>query len=439
MRQMTRFVKGRFAVVSLSCRPYNGSLTVTGVRLGTMPSKNLLPPSRGVTAPKRQFIPSTWKNKKARVPASSPGVSVRSEKEIPASVLDFFKLDPKTKRPFTLEEKLFYAQVFMHEIDEGCRLLARAGRAEEAKTIGNFSNKLHLFSRLELLRKVLEENDLAQLPPERVQHAHKARNNQWGALKTRLGTHPAVAVTACGVGYKDCNEDAYLVLSEHKILALADGMGGHVAGHLASCIAIDFFEREVSRGADLEDAITRANDAILLRSRSDPRLGGIYPMGCTFAAIQIKHSQLKIAHVGDTKVMVLRDGKIFLETQDHTQGQQLLREGLIDRHTAFELNHILNRCLGLDAMRAQRDVAVTTVVLKPGDRLVLATDGITDNFFDENFKLDELAKVASQGPLPQAADAIISDTENRMCKETLPDNRPSKRDNMSLAMAEYRG
>ncbi|MFO1462701.1 MAG: protein phosphatase 2C domain-containing protein [bacterium] len=375
----------------------------------------------------------------ARRAEPSDEVRVRPSGKIPLQVLNFFKMDPRTQQAYKPEEKIFYAQVLMHEIDEGLRLLRLLGRREEAKRIGDFSNSMHITQRLELLRQLLsqEENQLPE--PERIRAAMKARNNQWGAAKASLGNHPSVAVTEVGVDYKPRNEDAFLMMPEHKVLALADGMGGHVAGHVASGIAVDFFQWGIENGMDLESAICLSNEAIMTRSHNDPRLSGMHPMGCTFAAVQVRHTLLRSAHVGDTKVMVVREGKILFESRDHTQGQELLREGLIDPATALELNHILNRCIGLDSMRPSRDVEISTFTLEPGDRVLMATDGITDNFFDGELSLEELAGLASTGPLPQAAELIVDECQNRMASGKLPGGRPAKCDNLSLALLEFRG
>lgn len=387
---------------------------------------------------RRQFVQANWQKSSPDL-SPVPHITVRNQDEIPQSVLDFFKIDPRTQTPYTGPERLFFSKVFVHEIDEGIRILLRAKRLQEAKAIGDFSNKIHLTHRLDQLRKILEEIEINPILPERVHRSHKARNNQWGALKTRFGHHPALALTELGVGYKECNEDAYLLLNQNKILALADGMGGHVGGNIASGIAIDFFEHGIGLGMELEQAISYANDAVLVRSKSDPRLGGMHPMGCTFAAIQLKHSLLRVCHVGDTKVLVVRDGEILFQSQDHTQGQQLLGEGLVDNATAFELNHILNRCLGLDTMQPQRDVASHAMNLEPGDRVLLLTDGITDNFFDSQFGLTSLGEIIGQGSLSQAADLLIDKCHELMVNPQLPNGRPSKPDNISVAMLEYRG
>ena len=365
--------------------------------------------------------------------------TVKGPKEIPQSILDYFQIDPRTRQELSEEERILQAQVFMHEIEEGARLLGRSGHNKDAQIISDFSNNIYPSQRLDLLRRRWDEIKLLKINPERVQNRHKARNNQWGAIKTRLGPHPAVAYSEVGIGYKEINEDGFLLMSPQKTLALADGLGGHPGGDVASCIAIDFFEFGIHHGLNMEQAITYANEAIIARSHSDPELGGMHPMGCTFVSIQLRHSLLRIAYVGDSKVLVLRDGKILFETADHTKGQELLREGLVDTATAFELNHILSRCLGLDRMQAQRDVARMNVELEPGDRILMTTDGITDNFFDEQFGLEELAQMAFSGSPAQGADAIVDACHQRMLSETLPSGRPPKPDNISLALLEFRG
>jgi protein phosphatase len=372
-------------------------------------------------------------------PAESvPYSVVRTSSEIPKSVLDYFQFNTRNRSALPLAERVLHSQVYLHEIEEGARLLRRAGQDQEAAILSDFSNPLHPNQRLDMLRKHLENTKLLQSSPERIHKSHKARGNQWGAIKARLGNHPAVAFTELGLGYKTVNEDAFLVLPSHKVMALSDGLGGHPGGDVASTVAVDFFEYGMHQGLALEQSIALANEAILIRGQSDPRLGGMYPMATTFAAIQLKHNILHVAHVGDTKVLGLRHGEVFFETLDHTKGQELLRERLIDSTTALELNHLLSRCLGLDKIQAWRDVAIQQVPLQPGDRILLMTDGITDNFYDAQFTLSSLLPLVDKGSLSQAADLLVEACHRRMSSAHLPDGRLSKPDNISLAMLEYR-
>ena len=364
-------------------------------------------------------------------------VSVRSSQNIPPQVLDFFKMDPTTRRVLSLEESLFQSQVLMHEIDEGVRILARMKKYAEANMIADFSSEIHLSSRLDLLRRLMEDPAIAELDPEKVRGL-KIRNNQWGLAKARHDYLIAIGATSPGVGYKKNNEDALILMPEQQVFALADGMGGHIGGNLASCIAVDFFEYAILHRLPLEDAIVFANDAILLRTRSDPKMKSRPAMGSTFAALQIEAGgEARVAYVGDTKTLLIRKGEIILQTEDHTQGQKLLREGTIKASQAFELNHILNRCLGLDSLSALRDVTCLHFAVEPGDRILLVTDGVTDNFFDEDFRLSELAELVSKPSLDQAANNIIKACESRMKKDHLENGRVVKHDNFSLLIVEH--
>lgn len=375
---------------------------------------------------------------KAQTQRLSTAVRVRDKHSIPTEMIDFFKFDPRSQAPYLPQEKVLHAQVLLHELDEGVRLLEQRRLYEEAKMVQHFSKPLQLASRLELLRKLLAEYDVANQAPLQTRGAFKVRGNQAGALRGAVGIHPVVALTEAGVHYKVRNEDGFLLLPAQKVLALADGMGGHVGGHVASCVAIDFFEAAMRQGSSLEEAIGYANEALRVRMRYDPDLGGLQPMGSTFAAAQIKHTLLKTAHVGDTKILVIRDDTIVFETQDHTQGQELLREGLVDHATALELNHVLNRCLGLDAMHVARDVEVASFALRPGDRILLATDGVTDNFFDKKFRLGALAQLVAFGPLTRAAEKLAEACRYRMSTGVLPDGQAAKHDNFSFILLEVR-
>ncbi len=401
--------------------------------------KEILQTVRDETMVKTRRIKEKLKKSPSQlVSGSSCSIDVRAASNIPASVKHFFKRDPRGRRLYNAQESLFLSQVVLHEIDEGIRILKRQGLEQEAKLLSSFSNrKMHLTQRIELLRNLLKNIYSGNELPENASGNHKIRNNQVGSTTITIQSSPAVAWTDQGVQYKNRNEDAFLMISNQGIMALADGMGGHVGGEIASCIAIDFFEQAILQGARLEEAFVLANEAILTRSLSDPQLGGMHPMGCTFVAIQVQNNQLKIAHIGDSKGIVIRDGACFFETQDHTQGQELLHEGFIDVATAFELNHILNRCLGIDRIQWQRDVDLAYATLLPGDRIVLATDGVTDNFYDNDFELTDLLEIVSHDTIPQSAQQLAEECKKRMQCGKLPSHRSAKPDNFSFIILEY--
>ncbi len=380
-------------------------------------------------------------------PSSSPSkstprqsqVSVRPPAHIPTALQEYFSQQSPSLSLSEKDSSTLCAQVYLHELDEGLLLLSQAEKKTEAALIGNFDQPMDPQTRLELMRHMLGELPYQDRPAQRVQHLHKVRYNQHGAVKTQLGRHPAVAITQVGLGYKSRNEDAFLVLPQEKLIALADGLGGHPGGHIASGLAVDFFEYAVLTGADLKNALSFANEALLVREKSDPRLGGSRPMGTTFAAIQLRHSLLKIVYVGDTKVMVLRNQKIIFQTQDHTEGQLLLQEGRADLSTAYELNHLLSRSLGLNSFDAQRHLSEIRLTLERGDRIFLATDGVTDNFYENRFELPELVPMISRGSLPQAAETVAENCLHKMRGSRSNQGRRAKRDNFTLALIEYRG
>src|SRR5207244_9947709 len=134
----------------------------------------------------------------------------------------------------------------------------------------------------------------------------------------------------------------------------------------------------------------------------------------------------------DSKLSIIRKGKIILETKDHTNDQDLLKNRVIYLETAHFLNHILSRSLGCDSIFATRDLEKTELKLKSQDRVLLATDGITDNFFAYDFSLSELAKIASLKTLEEAVEKISTTCKDRIKKGHLPSGYASKGDNMTL-------
>lgn len=365
-------------------------------------------------------------------------VLVRNPKQIPSSLLAYFKFHPRQRRPLNTSEKQLYAQVYLHEIEEGARVLARHHQKKQAEVLTDFENSMHPEQRLDLLRQLLRHPILQSRKPEFSAH-YKIRHNQWGAVQGHLGPHPCIAYTSPGMPGKVRNEDAFLILPREGVVAIADGMGGSSSGEVASCIAIDFFEESIQRGLTLQEALSYANEAILLRQQSERNSNSLRPMGSTLSALQLKGNMLRVAHMGDTKVAVLRKGELVWESLDHTKGQQLYREGLVDEDTALELNHILMRCLGHDSVQPERDVDYSEIPLQKGDRILIMSDGITDNFFDSGFKLSQLFRLASQPSLNDSLREMLLHWQGALRKRHLPNGRIPKIDNISLALIDYRG
>lgn len=179
------------------------------------------------------------------------------------------------------------------------------------------------------------------------------------------------------------NEDSLLV--ESPLFAVADGVGGHAAGEVASAIAVatlkTVFGAEPSRDG-LADAVRRANEAIYDRAMEDPNLRG---MGTTVTAVALVEEEgddvLAVVNVGDSRAYRMRDGELEQITDDHSLVEEMVRAGRLSAEQAFThpQRNIVTRALGLQA-----DVEVDCFGITPfeGDRFVLASDGLTDEVPD---------------------------------------------------------
>jgi protein phosphatase len=187
---------------------------------------------------------------------------------------------------------------------------------------------------------------------------------------------PSVGVKTDLGRVRDANEDAYLV--DEPIYGIADGMGGHIAGDVASQTAVDTITsraKEQSPGdADsLAELVKEANAAIWERSQSDPSLHG---MGTTCTMVLVGDDHLDIAHVGDSRAYLYRDGELSQITEDHTLVGRMVKEGRLEPHEAerHPQRNIITRALGID-----RSVEVDTITLtvREGDRILVCSDGLT--------------------------------------------------------------
>jgi protein phosphatase len=180
---------------------------------------------------------------------------------------------------------------------------------------------------------------------------------------------------------REGNEDSFLLLD--PLYAVADGMGGHRGGEVASNLALQTIERMfTSQEGTLTEQVEQANRAVFERSQSDRDVAG---MGTTLTAALVQGAQVRLAHVGDSRAYLYRDGKLQLLTEDHTLVHKMLMEGEIDESEAETHPHrsILTRALGVDG-----DVQVDEgfVEMRNGDRLLLCTDGLTGMVSDEQIK-----------------------------------------------------
>lgn len=171
------------------------------------------------------------------------------------------------------------------------------------------------------------------------------------------------------------NEDDYY--AGQRVFAVADGLGGHQAGEIASRLAIQYLReldgREDHLGQGLEDSIRRANQAIHERAAKDPGTRG---MGTTLTAIAVEDGGAHLAHVGDSRCYLLRDGEISQLSRDHTLVARMVADGKITPEQAetHPQRSILTRALGAEP---EIDIDTLEIALAPGDRLLLCSDGLS--------------------------------------------------------------
>jgi serine/threonine protein phosphatase PrpC len=194
---------------------------------------------------------------------------------------------------------------------------------------------------------------------------------------------------------RDHNEDNFLVDRKVGLFVVADGMGGHAAGEVASAIAVRTVHEEIKREAELledyaagatgaakvtvkdvvalvEHAVQRACSKVHEEAVNDPSKRG---MGTTLSALLVAGNQGFIAHVGDSRIYLARDGRIQQVTEDHTVYNELIKRGKLTREQIEKVQqkNAITRAVGV-----YERVEVDTLVLEliAGDVLVLASDGL---------------------------------------------------------------
>ncbi|KKM12940.1 hypothetical protein SY88_01190 [Clostridiales bacterium PH28_bin88] len=188
----------------------------------------------------------------------------------------------------------------------------------------------------------------------------------------------AAALTDIGL-VRRRNEDHYLVDLARGLFVVADGMGGHQAGDVASRLAVETIAAWIPpAGVDnpplmLAEAVSRANEAVYRQSRCRPDNQG---MGTTVTAALVKDGILYVAHVGDSRAYLLRQGAMEAITLDHSFVGELVRRGGITEAEAMDhpQRNMLTRALGIGPLV---DADMAEVPLARGDFILLCTDGLS--------------------------------------------------------------
>lgn len=198
------------------------------------------------------------------------------------------------------------------------------------------------------------------------------------------------------------NQDSLLLREEATCLyAVADGMGGHRGGNVASAMAVGALQAiELSlqpKEALLQEAVNAANTSIWERQLQDVSLSG---MGTTLTALWEGEEQLLIAHVGDSRAYHYINGQLFQVTTDHSLVGELLRSGAINAEQArnYPYRNIVTRAVGTDSI-LQTDIY--TAKKPAGCRFIICSDGLTE--YAGN---DDLVSCLNM-PLDEAADRLL--------------------------------
>ena len=201
---------------------------------------------------------------------------------------------------------------------------------------------------------------------------------------------------------RQVNQDTPLLADTHQLWAVADGMGGHNGGEVASDLAVRSLESSFgSAGRDLDallDAAAAANTAVNDASQADPDLRG---MGTTLVAIALTDDdELAYVNIGDSRIYLFRDGELSRLTVDHSLVEEMVREGTITAEEArsHPRRNVVTRALGIEPW-ARFDG--NTIIPYTGDRYVLCSDGLFNEVDEDRIaavlrRLDDPSDAASE-------------------------------------------
>jgi protein phosphatase len=244
---------------------------------------------------------------------------------------------------------------------------------------------------------------------------------------------------ATDVGRKrDHNEDALLMLPEHAVAVVCDGMGGHEAGEVASGLAVDTVKRffDIAKDPDatwpfrfdkeldecsnlLTVAAQWANQRI--REAAGDQAAGKRGMGTTYVGVIVRGSTAHFGWVGDSRGYHFRDGHLTPTTSDHSLLNELIKTGRMteDDIAQFQHKNIITRALG---MADEAHVDLSVLELKPGDVCLVCCDGLTGMVSE-----DDIAGILAGEPNLEAAAKKLIDAANEA----------GGLDNVTVALARY--
>jgi protein phosphatase len=256
------------------------------------------------------------------------------------------------------------------------------------------------------------------------------------------------------VGGRENNEDAVLVQQLPPVsadgqpgwlLAVADGMGGHEGGEVASTLAIDLVRDLFARDqpADislaLKQAYRRANDAIFAQGA-----GAEKPMGTTLVTAVVRGKYVTIANVGDSRAYLMRANQITQVTQDHSVVSEQVQQGQLTEEQArtSPQRNMLTQALGTRESLDKRMPSIYELALLPEDRLLLCTDGFFDVLTNQDYlhlMSGDDAESAAEGLTSLAVERRTTDNVSAVVVAVGASVTTMQRQQIAAELAEQRG
>lgn len=227
-------------------------------------------------------------------------------------------------------------------------------------------------------------------------------------MKDQLHNFDSGAATDIG-NVRSENEDSCLVLPEIGVWAVADGMGGHEAGALASATVVDALRKVTAPDsvnmllACCRERLASANRCLLQVSRDR---GGIV-IGATVAALLACDGNYACVWSGDSRIYLLRQHKIVQISRDHTEVAELIAEGILSVEEAqtWPRRNVITRAVGV---YPELDLEIAQGILEKGDTFIICSDGLTAHVSDQ-----EILAFASENPPQSACDLLVALTIER--------------------------
>jgi protein phosphatase len=229
---------------------------------------------------------------------------------------------------------------------------------------------------------------------------------------------------ACGLSdvgrSRSHNEDHFEIANEGRLCIVADGMGGHGHGDLASRVAVEAILEHVGGAARsggsgepgqtsklVERAINSAHQKLLDRVAADEALLG---MGTTMVVMLVDDGGAVVAHVGDSRAYRLRQGVIELLTEDHSWVNEQVRAGFLsaDQARSHPLKNVVTRALGGDS---GIQVDIEEIELQPEDLYLLCSDGLTTMLRDE--EIGERLREVGEHSVEEVCNRLVGDANER--------------------------